>query len=129
MTARKQRSKPRRTAHRAPLTGKESRFHFELQLTRGEINQLEDRTAASLRSMSSYVSKVVVDHLRRGKAARGARNRPGRLGRPTDRRGPYHVSVWLAPTYRRRLKARARDDMRSVGNYVTKLVLEHLRRC
>ncbi len=23
----------------------------------------------------------------------------------------------------------ARDDMRSVGNYVTKLVLEHLRRC
>ena len=46
---------------------------------------------------------------------------------PGDQRARYDVGIWLTRAQKKKLDVRARDEMRSMGNYVTKLVLEYLR--
>lgn len=101
------------------------RFSAEAQLTRAEIQQLKAKAAADLRSISNYVSKLVVEHLRR---AKHTRKRGAPVANPGDRRASYHIAIQISPAEKKKLQARARAEMRSVSNYVAKLVIEDLRR-
>ena len=48
--------------------------------------------------------------------------------RRSDRRLSYDVAIRLTAAARKKIAARARQEMRAVGNYITTLVLEDLRR-
>ncbi len=48
--------------------------------------------------------------------------------KPGERRVTYDVAVQITAAEKKKLQARARAEMRSVSNYVAKLVLEDLRR-
>ena len=125
MTARKTsaRPKPVPRRNRSPHTGRGRRFHAQLSLTRSEITQLEAAAAADLRSVGNFVSKLVVEALGRSTG----RRRVSPPARPGDQRVAYGVRIWLTTAQKKRLDARTRAEMRSMGNYVTKLVLQYLR--
>ncbi len=101
------------------------RFTAETHLTRREIQQLEATAAADLRSISNYVSLLVVEHLRR---KHQTRRRAAAGANPGERRVSYDIAVQIGPAEKKKLQARARAEMRSVSKYVTKLVIEDLHR-
>ncbi len=127
MGARKTRPRRKPVPRRNRSTGASGarRFHAQLSLTRSEITQLEAAAAADLRSVGKFVSKLVVEALRRSAGSR----RASPPAKPGDQRVAYGVRIWLTPAQKKKLDAHARGEMRSFGNYVTKLVLEHLRDC
>ena len=91
-------------------------------------DELEARVAAEHRSIASYATQVVLQHL---KAPRRKRHRPtlaNPLGLPGDRRLKYDTLVWLTPDQREELEARALSETRSASNYIGTLVLKDLRR-
>ncbi len=120
MAARKARA--RRPQRRA---GKQVRFTAALSLTRAESQRLEAKAAAVLRSISNYVSTLVVEDLQR---AHSTRQRSAAVAKPGERRATYDVAVQITAAEKQQLRAGARADMRTVSSYVTKLVLEDLRR-
>ncbi len=101
------------------------RFHAQLSLTRSEIARVEAAAAADLRSVGNFVSKLVVEALRRS----AGRRRASPPARPGDQRVAYGVRIWLTAAQKKKLDTQARAEMRSMGTYVTKLVLEYLRGC
>ncbi len=101
------------------------RFTAETHLTRREIQQLEATAAADLRSISNYVSLRVVEHPQR---KRQTRRRAAAVATPGERRVSYDIAVQIGPAEKKKLQSRARAEMRSVSKYVTKLVIEDLRR-
>ncbi len=120
MAARKARaSRPQRRA------GKQLRFTAALSLTRAESQRLEANSAAVLRSVSNYVSRLLVEDLHRAHSTRGRRTA---AAKPGDRRATYDVAVQITAAEKQQLRAGARADMRTVSSYVTKLVLADLRR-
>ncbi len=127
MSARKTRSRRKPIPRRNRSTGTVGarRFHAQLSLTRSEIAQVEAAAAADLRSVGNFVSKLVVEALSRSAGRRRA-NPPAK---PGDQRVAYGVRIWLTTAQKKRLDAQARAEMRSMGNCVTKLVLEYLRGC
>ncbi len=67
MAARKTRPRSKPVPRRNRSTGASGarRFHAQLSLTRSEIAQVEAAAAADLRSVGNFVSKLVVEALRR----------------------------------------------------------------
>ncbi len=127
MTARKTRPRPKPVRRRNRSTGASGarRFHAQRSLTRSEIAPLEAAAAADLRSVGNFVSKLTVEELLR--SARRRRTNPP--AKPGDQRVAYGVRIWLTAAQKKKLDAQARAQMRSMGTYVTKLVLEYLRGC
>ena len=124
MNARK--ARPRRRAGKPTIrAGKQVRFTAALSLTRAESQRLEANAAADLRSVSNYVSRLVVDDLQR---AHGTRRRSAAAAKPGDRRATYDVNVYITAPEKKELQALAMADMRTVSSYVTQLVLEDLHR-
>ncbi len=122
------RKKTRTGSASSARSPKELRFHVTLYVTRAEIRQLQARADADLRSISNYVSKLVVHDLRRLQAVRKQEATGKLVARSDDRRFSYDVAIRLTATARKRIAARARQEMRAVGNYITTLVLEDLRK-
>ncbi len=125
MSARKTRArrKPVPRRNRSTAASGARRFHAQLSLTRSEIAQVEAAAAADLRSVGNFVSKLVVEALSRS-ARRRQTDAPAK---PGDQRVAYGVRIWLTAVQKKKLDAQARAEMRSMGTYVTKLVLEYLR--
>ena len=96
-----------------------------MRLTRAESQRLEANAATDLRSVSNYVSRLVVEDLRR---AHGTRTRSMAAAKPGERRATYDVAVYITAPEKKELQAGARAEMRTVSSYVTKLVLQDLRR-
>ncbi len=101
---------------------KATRTPVHLSLTLWEIRRLEKQAAEELRSVTNYVTRLLVAHLRRPRRSNGP------VAKMADRRREYAVQVWLTPAQRRALHAQAERDMRNVGNYVTAVLLERLRK-
>ncbi len=113
--------KPKRTIR----AGKQVRFTAGSSLSRAESQRLEANAAADLRSVSNYVSRLVVEDLRRD---RKTRRRAAAVVKSGERRVTYEVAVQITAGEKKKLQARARAEMRSVSNYVAKLVIEDLHR-
>ncbi len=109
-------------------SAKEVRFHATLYVTQAEIRQLQARADADLRSISNYVSRLVVDDLRRPQAERKRQDTGKLVARSEDRRLSYDVAIRLTAVVRKKIATRARQEMRAVGNYITTLVLGDLRK-
>ncbi len=87
VAARKARA--RRPQRRA---GKQVRFTAALSLTRVESQRLEANAAADLRSVSNYVSRLVVEDLQRAHRPRRRRTAASKAG---ERRATYDVAVQI----------------------------------
>ncbi len=87
-----------------------------------------EQSDADLRSISNYVSRLVVNDLRRPQAERKKQATGKLVARSEDRRLSYDVAIRLTAAARKKTAARARQEMRAVGNYITTLVLEDLRK-
>jgi hypothetical protein len=95
------------------------------QLTRSEIRQLQERAAADMRSIGSYVAFLVVRHL----SGRGnGRRRRQAVASPSGQRVSYRIAVSLTPEQKAQPEARARDQVRSVSSYVARLIVGELGR-
>ncbi len=92
-------------------------------LTAGEVRELKARAAADLRSVSNYVSFLVVEELKR----KGRRRSPAGA-RPGDKRRFYAVQLYLTSAERKRLEAAAKAERRSVSGYVGRVVVGELGR-
>ncbi len=108
-------------------SAKEDRFHATLYLTPAEVQQLQDRADSDLRSISNYLSKLVVDDLQRSQAERQKRTLEA-VDRRDGQRSSYDAAIRLTAAARKKITARASKEMRAVGNYITTLVLGDLRK-
>ena len=109
-------------ARKTPREGmKKVRVRLSLLLTRGEISAFEARAAEDLRPIGQYVAVLILESLESRKRGRG-----GTSATPRDKRQAYDVAVPLTIPERRLLEEKAKKEMRSVSNYVTKLVLSDL---
>ncbi len=95
------------------------------QLTRGEVRELQARAAADMRSVGSTVALLLIEDLRRRGSGRARAARGVSLG---DKRSAYEVAVPLTAEQKRKVEARARDEVRSVSSYVALLIVADLRR-
>jgi hypothetical protein len=121
---RKRRARRYHRVHTADAT----RVKASPLLTRDEVKRLQARAAAEYRSISSYVTHLLLDHLRRGRRKRHRPTLANPLAHPSDRRSEYPVCVWLTREQQEELEARALNESRSVSNYVGTLLLKDLRR-
>ncbi len=98
------------------------RLICHMRLTQGEIKQLEAHAAADLRSVASYVAQIILADLKR---------KPGKrkptMAKPGDNRIAYDVGLTLLIPEREAMRKRAADERRSLGAYVTRLVVEQIR--
>ncbi len=123
MATRKTRRRP--TKSRPKRRARIVRLRVCPQLTRVEVREIQARAAADMRSVGSTVALLVIEDLRR----RG----PGR-GRPAggislgDKRSAYEIAVPLTAEQKRKVEARARDEVRSVSSLVALLIVADLRR-
>ena len=122
------RKKTRTGSASSARSPKELRFHATLYVTQTEIRQLQARADADLRSISNYVSRLVVHDLRRPQAERKQEATGKLVARAEDRRLSYDVAIRLTAAARKKIAARAKQEMRAVGNYMTTLVLGDLRK-
>ena len=100
---------------------KKPRVRLTLHLTRSEIKALEARAAQDLRPIGQYIAVLILESGR-------PRKRGGTGASSGDKRMAYDVAVPLTIPERRQLEEKAKKEMRSVSNYVTKLVLRDLAR-
>ena len=91
-------------------------------LTRSEVRELKARAAADLRTISNYVSYLVVEDLKR----KGRRRSPAGA-KPGDKRRFYALQLYLTVTERKRLEARAKAERRSLSGYVGRVIVAGLR--
>ena len=108
-------------ARKTPPRVRKVRVRLSLLLTHKEIKELEGRAAQDLRPIGQYIAILI---LQPSRAAR----RGGTGASAGDKRKAYEVIVPLTIPERRQLEERAKNEMRSVSNYVTKLVLEEIAR-
>ncbi len=95
------------------------------QLTRGEVRELQARAAADMRSVGSTVALLLIEDLPHRGPGRGRPASGVSLG---DKRNGYEVAVPLTAGQKRKVEARARDEVRSVSSYVALLIVADLRR-
>jgi hypothetical protein len=95
-------------------------------LTRAEIQKLRGRAASDLRSVASYATWLVAQHLGSPVGRRSAGSVPG-VG-PGDRRTLLRISLVMPAAMANRLKTRAKAEMRSVSGYVASVIVEALAR-
>ena len=92
-------------------------------LTASEIRELKARAAADLRTISNYVSYLVVADLKRE-----GRRRSAAGARPGDERRFYALQLYLTATERKRLEVAAKAERRSVSGYVGRVIVAELVR-
>ncbi len=97
------------------------RLRVDPQLTRGEVRELVARAAADMRSVGSYVALLLIGDLRRRGRGRSAAS----VSRG-DKRSGYEIAVPLTAGQKRKVEARARDELRSVSSYVALLIVADL---
>ena len=95
------------------------------QLTRGEVRELQAGAAADMRSVGSTVALLLIGDLRRRGPGRGRPASGISLG---DKRSAYGIAVPLTAERKRKVEARARDEVRSVSSYVALLIVADLHR-
>ncbi len=78
-----------------------------------------------MRSIGSHVALLLIEDLRRHGPGRGRPAGGVSLG---DKRSAYEVAVPLTAEQKKRLEARARDEVRSVSSLVALLIVADLRR-
>ena len=118
------RGRPFKTLHPKPPRVKKTRLRLTLKLTPREIKQLKAKAAAEMRSVGGYIAFVIIRDLRRGGGGRRRFRLSARKGQPVS----YDNGVLLTAEQRERLERRAGNEARSLSNYVTRLVLDDLRR-
>ncbi len=100
------------------------RLRVDPQLTRGEVRELQARAAADMRSVGRTVALLLIEDLRRRGSGRG---RPASGVSLRDKRSGYEVAVPLTAEQKRKVEARARDELRSVSSTVAPLIVAALR--
>ncbi len=101
------------------------RLRVDPQLTQREVRELQARAAADMRSVGGYVAWLLIQDLRR--RGPGLRRRARGVS-PGDKRSAYEVAVPLTAEQKRKVDARARDEVRSVSSYVALLIVADLGR-
>ena len=99
------------------------RLRVAPQLTQGEVRQLQARAAADMRSVGGYVAWLLIKDLRR----ESGRKRRTTGVSPGDKRSAYEIAVPLTAEQRRKVEARAREEVRSVSSHVALLIVAALR--
>ena len=94
------------------------------QLTEREVQKLQARAAADMRSVGSYIALLLIADLKR--------RRPGRKRRAgnvplRDPRSAFDTAVPLTAEQKKKVEAQARDEVRSVSSYVALLIVAALR--
>ena len=97
-----------------------------VMLTRAEIQKLKDRAASDFRAVAAYATWLVAQHLDGPIPRRPAGSVPG--AGPGDRRIRLRITLVMPAEMRDRLVARADREMRSVSNYVGRVIVEALAR-
>ncbi len=105
MPARKSKRRVRKPTRRGTKPHNLTRLGLAPALTASEVRELKARAAADLRTISNYVSYLVVEELRR----KGRRRSPAGA-RPGDKRRFYDLQLYLTATERKRLEAAAKAE-------------------
>ncbi len=121
MAARKAKRKPAKS--RPKRRARRVRLRVCPQLTRGEVRELQARAAADMRSVGRTVALLLIEDLRRRGSGRSRRASGVSLG---AKRSGYEIAVPLTAEQRRKVEARARDEVRSVSSYVALLIVAAL---
>ncbi|MDB4433105.1 hypothetical protein N9166_00065 [bacterium] len=125
MAAKGERGRPFKTLHPKPPRVERVRLGLELMLTPSEVEQLKATAAADMRSISAYIGFLVSEDLRRRQGGRRPLSRATWRGKD---RADYTIKVSLTPDQKEQLQVRASEQVRSVSNYVTRLILDYLQR-
>ncbi len=123
MAARKAKRKPAKS--RPKQRPRMVRLRVAPQLTQGEVRQLQARAAADMRSVGRTVALLLIEDLRRRGPGRGRSAASVSRG---DKRTGYEIAVPLTAEQRRKVEARAREELRSVSSYVALLIVADLER-
>ncbi len=112
-----------RRRQRDPSALRTTRLRLAPQLTREETRKLEARAAADLRPVANYVAYLVAQDL-------SGKRRSGRptSAKPSDDRVGYELVVPITIPDRRELEKRARKELRSLSDYVARLIVDALAR-
>ena len=78
-----------------------------------------------MRSVGRTVALLLIEDLRRRGSGRGRSAASVARG---DKRSGYEIAVPLTAEQRRKVEARAREELRSVSSYVAMLIVADLRR-
>ena len=97
-----------------------------VMLTRAEIQKLKDRAASDFRAVAAYATWLVAQHLDGPIRRRPAGSVPG--AEPGDRRIRLRITLVMSAEMRDQLQGRADGEMRSVSNYVGRVIVETLAR-
>ena len=97
-----------------------TRLSLSPPLSAREVRELRARAVADMRTVSNYLSHLVVGSLKR--------KRIGPEADPTEERRYYHVQLFLTANERKRLEARAAVERRSVTGYVARVIVGELMR-
>ena len=101
---------------------KHERLHVVPQLTKAEITELKQRSAADGRSVGQYVAVLMMEDLMKGKPVL----RTSHPGRKTQ---GYEINFWLRGNLsRKKVEARAKAEMRSLSGYVGRVIVVALGR-
>ena len=121
MAARKAKRKPAKA--RPKRRARMVQLRVDPQLTRGEVRGLQARAAADMRSVGRTVALLLIEDL--GYRGPGRERRGGGVSLAHKRSG-YQVTVPLTAEQKRKVEARARDEVRSVSSYVALLIVADL---
>ena len=104
--------------------GAEGRLVVSPELSERELEELEERAAADLRSIENYVLFMLIRHL---DGQQAPASDTGVLASPEEKRSPVDMTLKLSVDQRDRLEAEASGELRSLSNYIAKLIVAYLR--